>query len=115
MFRKGMILAVLNIAMLSSVAVSVNAAGLGEECGGIGEIGCDSGLWCDLQPGLCDAADISGICVEIPSACAHVVKPVCACSGFPYTNDCERQKSQIAKSHNGKCTPPFRSKRQHPL
>jgi hypothetical protein len=103
MFGKRLIAAAVSVAMLTGVTWYANAAELGQQCDGISGIACDSGLWCDLQPGLCDGVDISGTCVKIPSVCPQTVKPVCACGNWPYTNDCERQKSQAAKSHNGKC------------
>jgi hypothetical protein len=103
MFRKGFVVAAVSVAVLTTAAMSATAAKLGQQCGGIGGIGCDGGLWCDLQPGICKGFDISGTCVEIPSVCPQIVKPVCACGGLSYTNDCERQKNIVAKNHNGKC------------
>ena len=103
MFRGGLVDAAVSVVILTCAATFANAAELGEQCGGIVGIPCDSGLWCDPQPGLCRGFDIPGTCVIIPSACSQIAKPVCACDDSQYTSDCERQKSLTAKRHNGKC------------
>jgi hypothetical protein len=51
MFRKGLIAAAVSVAMLTGAASFANAAELGQQCGGISGIGCDSGLWCEGDVG----------------------------------------------------------------
>jgi hypothetical protein len=82
---------------------AAGAAGLGESCAGTAGIGCDAGMWCQLQAGRCGAADAEGTCVHSPQMCNMVFKPVCACGGKTYGNDCELARAKAQKAHNGPC------------
>ncbi len=89
--------------LLVGLASTAGAAGVGETCGGIANLSCDAGLWCESQVGQCAGADISGKCVRIPDLCYEVMKPVCGCDKKTYNNDCERQRSRAQKSGDGGC------------
>ncbi len=75
-------------------------------CGGIAGVRCPSGQTCDLPAGLCQGADLSGRCVDLPQACAEIFQPVCGCDGKTYPNDCERLRAGVQKDHEGECTAP---------
>jgi hypothetical protein len=66
-------------------------------CGGKS---CAGPEFCDAQPGLCGAADLSGTCV-VAVGCA--VGPVCGCDGKTYSNDCQRILFHVYKESDGAC------------
>jgi hypothetical protein len=82
---------------------SARAVGIGGTCAGVAGLGCDAGLWCELEPGTCKRADAEGRCVHAPQVCNLAYSPVCACGGRTYGNDCERERAKAQKSHNGPC------------
>ena len=82
---------------------SARAVGIGETCAGVAGLGCDAGLWCELEPGTCKRADAEGRCVHAPQVCNLAYSPVCACGGRTYGNDCGRQRAKAQKAHNGPC------------
>jgi len=72
-------------------------------CGGfIGGL-CEKGQWCDTLPGMCNGADIPGVCVPVSDFCIEIYKPVCGCNGKTYSNDCFRIQAKVAKNHDGVC------------
>ena len=82
---------------------SARAVGIGGTCAGVAGLGCDAGLWCELEPGTCKRADAEGRCVHAPQVCNLAYSPVCACGGTTFGNDCERERAKAQKSHNGPC------------
>ncbi len=92
-----------SLAAVAASATSVNAAKLGERCGGFAGIPCGAGQWCEMKPGQCNAADMFGTCVQVPEVCATIYKPVCACDSKTYGNDCERRRARVSKNHDGEC------------
>jgi hypothetical protein len=91
------------LTVLMSAAGAAGAAGVGETCGGIANIPCDAGLWCELQAGQCAGVDVSGKCVRVPDVCYQVMMPVCGCDKKTYNNDCERRRAKVQKSSDGGC------------
>ncbi|MBV9634643.1 MAG: Kazal domain-containing protein [Methylobacteriaceae bacterium] len=97
------VMAVVSLAAWFGSVASAPAAKLGERCGGIAGLRCDEGLWCDLAPGMCYAADIAGTCVRLGEMCAAIYLPVCGCDGKTYGNECERRLKKVQLSHQGRC------------
>jgi hypothetical protein len=80
------------------------AAEVGKTCGGMANIPCNAGLWCELQAGRCGDVDVTGKCIKVPELCPlEVFGTVCGCNKKNYLNDCWRQKDLISKSHDGEC------------
>jgi len=82
---------------------AARAVGIGGTCAGVAGLGCDAGLWCELEPGSCKSADAAGRCVRAPQVCNLAYRPVCACGGRTYGNDCERERAKAQKSNDGRC------------
>ena len=82
---------------------AAGAVGIGGTCAGIAGLGCDDGLWCELEPGTCKRADAEGRCVRPPHACGLSLRAVCACGGHTYGNDCQRERAKAQKAHDGPC------------
>jgi hypothetical protein len=114
--RPRIILAIVALAFAVFVARSdgARAVGLGETCAGAGGVGCDAGLWCELDAGACSNAAAEGKCAHAPQMCNMIYMPVCACGGKTYGNDCERRSAKVQKAHNGPCGPGVRSHLSHP-
>jgi Kazal-type serine protease inhibitor domain len=96
------------IALVAALSLLASADGassakLGERCGGIAGPRCAEGLWCDLAPGMCHVADITGSCAGASEVCAEIFQPVCGCDGRTYANDCLRKSKQVQLSHRGRC------------
>ena len=91
------------VAVIALGAQQAAAAGDGMRCGGAPKTSCDTGLWCDPQPGRCASSKARGRCVAVPMFCTMNYQPVCGCNGKTYSNDCVRRSEQIAKNHDGAC------------
>ena len=87
--------------VLLSLLTQINAAKLGDRCSL--DIRCAHELWCDPSPGQCGTAARGGACVRVKQLCLQLTRPVCGCNGNTYANDCQRIRSRVAKSHDGKC------------
>jgi hypothetical protein len=90
----------------AAAAAGVSVAHRGpckQVCGTIAGIRCPENQFCEFRPGMCDVTDQAGMCMDVPQACPRVFEPVCACDGVTYTNDCERQRAQVALDHKGPC------------
>ena len=73
-------------------------------CGGIAGFTCPGeGYLCEYATGTCDIVDNLGTCLVIPELCPENYTPVCGCDGVTYSNDCERQRAQAQKAHDGIC------------
>ena len=92
------------LALMILPMTAANAVGPGKQCGGIGGIQCDTGLFCQKKPGTCQVIDASGICTRVPQICPKHILPVCGCDNKTYNNDCERQQAMVSLAHKGKCT-----------
>jgi hypothetical protein len=79
-----------------------NKSKAGEHCGGMARVGCEDGLWCEVQ-GRCGSMDLDGICVKVPEVCTQEHAPVCGCDKTTYGNDCERQMKRVQKDRDGAC------------
>lgn len=93
----------LALILLAGRIDAVRAVSLGETCGGVAGIRCDTGLWCDFPAGKCGVADATGRCARIPEVCAQIYEPVCGCNGRTFANDCERSATKVHKAHDGPC------------
>ena len=82
---------------------SARAVGVGGTCAGRAGLGCDDGLWCEIEPGTCKRADAEGRCVRVPHSCGLSFRSVCACGGQTYSSDCRRQRAKAQKDHDGPC------------
>jgi hypothetical protein len=82
---------------------SARAVGVGGSCAGRAGLGCDDGLWCEIEPGTCKRADAEGRCVRVPHSCGLSFRSVCACGGQTYSSDCRRQRAKAQKDHDGPC------------
>jgi hypothetical protein len=83
-----------------------HTATAGQECGGIGGIQCAGPTqFCDANAvNACTTADLLGTCKQTNLFCSQVYMPVCGCDGNTYSNDCERVRAKIQKSHDGACS-----------
>jgi hypothetical protein len=91
------------LAALIGQIESARAVGIGGACAGRAGLGCDEGLWCELEPGACKRADVEGRCVRAPQRCGVSFRPVCACGGQTFRSDCARERAKAQKSHDGAC------------
>jgi hypothetical protein len=101
MLHKFFMLAAVGAAALGFAASGADAK-VGRRCGGILQITCGPGEWCDPRPGHCKPG-ARGHCVKVPQVCFDLVLPVCGCNGQTFSNDCWRIHDKVALKHKGQC------------
>ena len=74
-----------------------------QKCGGFLGKACPKGEFCLFPPDTCNWADQEGTCTKPPHVCPLFYKPVCACNGKTYGNECEMLAAGQSKDHDGKC------------
>ena len=81
--------------------------GGGTVCGGLQGGSCAEGEFCNFPlEAICGAADGTGICEAIPTACTREFNPVCGCDDRTYSNACEAHAAGVAIVSEGECAPP---------
>lgn len=85
---------------------AAGGSGGGKVCGGMAELACGAGEWCDYDPSYCGGDDSQGICRPRPNACDDIYAPVCGCDGNVYSNACDAERSGVDQNLFGGCTPP---------
>lgn len=76
---------------------------LPKKCGGVAGVKCPANQMCEYKPGQCFFMEREGVCINVPTICTKIFKPVCGCDGKTYANDCVRKAARAQKSHDGKC------------
>lgn len=76
----------------------------GRSCGGFGGGRCAAGEFCNYAiEDICGAADATGVCTPIPSACTRELNPVCGCDGMDYSNPCLAHMAGTSVASRGMC------------
>lgn len=75
-------------------------------CGGPAALTCGLETFCDYQPSYCGGDGALGMCRLTPDDCYDVYRPVCACDGNVYANDCEANAARQDLNWLGGCPTP---------
>ena len=82
-------------------------AGAERLCGSRGLPRCARGEFCNFpESAQCGAADLPGVCTDIPSACTREYRPVCGCDDKTYGNACTARAAGVSVLHQGECEAP---------
>lgn len=89
----------------AGVTVAVNGeCPTNAACGGLGNLPCGSGQFCNYPlDAICGADDSTGVCAPKPEACDAVFDPVCGCDGMTYGNACTANMVGVSVAANGPC------------
>jgi hypothetical protein len=90
-------------AVLPWTAGAAAPAGPAQKCGGVANLACGSGFWCEKPAGTCGVPHTEGSCVRAPDMCTQIFLPVCGCDGNTYGNDCMRRAAKVSRAHEGRC------------
>jgi hypothetical protein len=96
------IAAAVSITLLLGLSGSAGAK-VGAKCGGLSNLTCGAGEFCEHATGACSPPDLEGTCARVADVCAQIFLPVCGCTGRTFSNDCERRRDRVSKAHDGKC------------
>jgi hypothetical protein len=72
-------------------------------CGGLRDLQCSRGDFCDRDQGECGNRLSDGICVEVVDCTDLAQQPVCGCDGVTYGSDCLRIAAGVQKNLDGAC------------
>lgn len=75
-------------------------------CGGVAEIACAEGQYCEYPVGSCGAGDRTGTCRPRPDACTMQFDPVCGCDGKTHPNACAAAAEGVSLRSTEPCPEP---------